>query len=535
MKIHTGLLFLFLVAPFWLLGQTSDFTIKNSPSALDWFRDAGLGLRVQWGLESQLGISMEHSLINASPSFQKRFFEDLPQSFNPRDFDPKEMAQLAKLAGVQYLVFTVKDKAGFCLWDTESTSFNSINTPYNKDLLSAYVEAVRAVGLKVGLHFSTEDYHFLYTHDLPVKKTSIEELDEELVESYEGLIEAQCQELFSNYGKIDLLFLEGGQSDLAAAVALELQKDLLVTGAALPNWEEHIPTQAKGQSWEVSFSMADQWSYKARPKARSVKTLIELLIEVRAKGGTALFNIGLKPDGRLPGHEEASLREMAAWTFVNEDAIQRMRPWILHQEDKAWLARKRETTDVYIYLSPENSWTLGEENSLTLKSIRATRDSEISILGQATEVPGRSIPAVRYQQEEQQLRIQFTLLHQLYDNGEWPYPLVLKLTRVEPTLTPPVVQTLPPRRQSQETQLKGFLAKRGDQQNLEYGFEYRPYPQLFSQTPTDWKQTEWVQQTTNGHFNLPLKGLSSGEYEVRAIVKNPVLVVPGEVLRFSIP
>lgn len=535
MKIHTGLLFLFLVAPFWLLGQTSDFTIKNSRAALNWFKDAGLGLRIQWGLESQLGISMEHSLINASPAFQQRFFEDLPQSFDPKQFDPKEIAKLAKFAGVQYLVLTVKDKAGFCLWDTESTSFNIINTPYTKDLLQAYVEAVRDEGLKVGIQFSTEDYHFLRTHELPIRDTPLEELDEELVESYEGLIEAQCKELFSNYGKIDLLFLEGKHADLAAKIALELQEDLLITGAALPTWEEHIPNKVKSQSWEVSFSLADQWSYKARPEAKSVKELIELLIETRAKGGTALFTIGLRPDGALPQHEEKSLRELATWLFVNEEAIQSVRPWIIQQEGEYWLARKREATDVYIYLSPEDSWTIGQEHDLILHSVRATRDSEISLQGQAMELPGRSLPAVRYQQQDGQLEINFTPLHQLYDNGKWPYPLVLKLTRAEPTLTPPVVQTLPPKQQSKGTQLKGFLAKKGDQQDLVYGFEYRPYAKLFSQTPTDWKSTDWVKETTNGHFNLPLDGLSSGEYEVRAIVKNPVLMIQGEVLRFSIP
>lgn len=535
MKIHTGLLFLFLVAPFWLLGQTGDFTIKNSQAALDWFKDAGLGLRIQWGLESQLGISMEHSLINASPDFQQRFFEDLPQSFNPKQFDAKEIATLAKLAGVEYLVLTVKDKAGFCLWDTESTSFNIINTPYTKDVLQAYVEAIREVGLKVGIQFSTEDYHFLRTHELPIRDTPLEELDEELVESYEGLIELQCKELFSNYGKIDLLFLEGKHVDLAAKTALDLQEDLLITGAGLPIWEEHIPNQVKSQSWEVSFSLADQWSYKARPKAKSVKELIELLIETRAKGGTALFTIGLRPDGALPQSEEKSLRELATWSFVNKEAIQSVRPWIIHREGKSWLARKKEATDVYIYLSAENSWNLGEEHSLILRSVRATRDSEISLLGQAIELPGRALPPLRYQQQDGQLEIHFALLHQLYDNGKWPYPLVLKLTRAEPTLTPPVVQTLPPKPQSKGTQLKGFLAKKGDQQDLEYGFEYRPYAKLFSQTPTDWKRTDWVKETTNGHFNLPLEGLNPGEYEVRAIVRNPVLTIPGAILKFSIP
>ena len=535
MKNHTGLLFLLLLAPLWLLGQTTSPSIKNSRAALEWFKDAGLGLRIHWGLESQLGISMGQSLLGASPSFQKRFFEELPTSFNPHDFEAQEWVQLAKLAGIQYVIFTVKDEAGFCLWKTEATDFNIMNTPYGKDLLLEYTDAVRAAGLKVGLQYSTEDYHFLFEHELPIKPTVAEELDEETQESYQGLVEAQCQELFSNYGKIDLLFLEGPQMEFAAKVARELQKDLLVTGGAIPSWSERPPAKAHRDSWEVCFSMVDQWSFKPRPAARSVKDLIELLIETRAKGGTALFTMGLRPDGRLPLEEERSLREMAAWSFVNSEAIQSIRPWIVHQEEDLWLARKREAADIFVYLTPRTDWHLGEEKSIILRSVRVTKDSEISILGQATVIPGLAKPSVSFQQEGEQLQISCTRWHQLYDNGRWPNPVVLRITRAEPTLTPPVVQTLPPRKEAKELHLKGFLAKKGDQADLQLGFEYRPSPALLSPSTTEWTRTDWVESTPNGHFAWPLPPLSSGEYEVRAIVKNPILEVPGEIIRFSVP
>lgn len=535
MKNRTGLLFLLFIAPLWLLGQTASLSTHNSRAALEWFKDAGLGLRIHWGLESQLGISMGQSLIGSSPIFQERFFGELPQSFNPQYFEAREWVQLAKLAGVQYVIFTVKDAAGFCLWKTESTDFNIMQTPYGKDLLLEYTEAVRAAGLKVGFQYSTEDYHFLFEHELPIQTTQKEELDEEVQESYQGLIEAQCQELFSNYGKIDILFLEGSQMELAAKVAQELQKGLLVTGGGMPSWSERPPAKAQRESWEICFSMVDQWSFKARPAARSVKDLIELLIETRAKGGTALFTMGLRPDGRLPAEEEQSLREMAAWSFVNSEAIENIRPWIIHQEAEYWLARKRESTDVFVYLSPKMGWPLGEEKSLILRSVRTTKDSELSILGQAQQIPGIAKPSVSFQQEGDQLQISCTRWHQLYDNGQWPHPIVLKITRAEPTLTPPVVQTLAPRRESKELQLKGFLAKKGDQSDLQLGFEYRPSPVLFSATTTEWTRTDWVESTSNGHFEWALPKLSKGEYEVRAIVKNPVLEVPGEIIRFSIP
>lgn len=535
MKNHTGLLLLCLVAPFWLLGQANTLSKNNSRATLEWFKDAGLGLRIHWGLESQLGISMGQSLVNASPAFQERFFTVLPKSFNPQHFEPRELANLAKLAGVQYILFTVKDEAGFCLWPTETTAFNIANTPYGKDLVKEHIEAVRAAGLKVGIQYATEDYHFLHAHDLPIRTTWDEELDEELQESYEGYIEAQIQELFSNYGKIEMLFLEGNKAEFAAKVAKELQKDILITGGALSSLAEHIPAQANNKGWEVSFSMADQWSYKARPAARSTSGLIELLIETRTKGGTALFTMGLQPDGSLPQEEKRSLQEMAAWSFINNEAIQDIRPWVLHQEGELWLARKREATDVYVYISPKGHWPIGEERSFILRSVRTTKDSEISLLGQAMEIPGVPNPPIGFTQEAGQLQIQCTRWHQIYDNGRWPNPAVLKITRAEPTLHSPVVQTLPPQSQGENLHLKGFLAGKGDQNELQLGFEYRSAPALFSDASIEWTRSDWVESTANGHFKWPLKGLPTGEYEVRAIVKNEVLKVPGDILRFSIP
>ena len=61
---------------------------------------------------------------------------ELPKTFNPKNFDAKEIATLAKLAGMKYIVFTTKHHSGFCMWDTEPTGFNIMNTPYGKDLLA---------------------------------------------------------------------------------------------------------------------------------------------------------------------------------------------------------------------------------------------------------------------------------------------------------------------------------------------------------------------------------------------------------------
>src|SRR5256886_7480360 len=96
----------------------------NDPKAVETFRDRGLGLFIHWGVDGVLGGVISHSLVGASPDFQDRFFKLLPSYFDPYRFEPDRWAALAKLAGFQYVMFTVKHHAGFCMWDTATTSFS---------------------------------------------------------------------------------------------------------------------------------------------------------------------------------------------------------------------------------------------------------------------------------------------------------------------------------------------------------------------------------------------------------------------------
>src|SRR3954454_1312657 len=77
----------------------------NRPDRLEWFRDLGFGLFIHWNFDSQLGVVISHSMVGASDDYLKRFVQDLPKTFNPRKFEPRDWAALAKVAGVKYVVF----------------------------------------------------------------------------------------------------------------------------------------------------------------------------------------------------------------------------------------------------------------------------------------------------------------------------------------------------------------------------------------------------------------------------------------------
>src|SRR5579885_268801 len=96
----------------------------NHPDRLEWFRDQGFGLFIHWSVDSQLGTVISHSLVGASEDYTRRFFDELPKTFNPRKFYPEDWAVLARLAGVRYMVFTAKHHSGFAMWPTRTTPYN---------------------------------------------------------------------------------------------------------------------------------------------------------------------------------------------------------------------------------------------------------------------------------------------------------------------------------------------------------------------------------------------------------------------------
>jgi alpha-L-fucosidase len=330
MKRHIYLLVVFLIISSHLKSQTTnersaDFLDLNKPERLEWLKDAGFGMFIHFSFDSQLGIVISHSMAGASEDYLNRFINDLPATFNPKDFSGEELAIMAKLAGMKYMVFTTKHHSGFCMWDTKTTDFNIMNTPYGRDLVKEYVDGCRKQGLAVGFYFSPEDFHFLHNHGQTVRRRFPEPISDDVMQLYLRHTEQQLAELMSNYGQIDVIFFDGGEGPLqekSKEIVWKLQPDILVTRGAINTPEQYIPGLATEEPWEACVTMGSQWQFKpTNEDYKSGGRLIEILIESRAKGGTFLLNIGPRPNGVLPVEQEDRLREVAAWRFINKEAI----------------------------------------------------------------------------------------------------------------------------------------------------------------------------------------------------------------------
>ena len=417
---------------------------RNLPEREEWLRDRGFGMFIHFSHDAQLGTVISHSVVGASKDYLDRYFNELPQSFNPYKFDADRLAGLAKLAGMKYVVFTTKHHNGFCFWDTKTTDFSIMNTPYGKDLLAELIGGFRRAGLGIGLYYSPEDFWFLYENDVIIRRKEVE-MDEKTRRKYDRFIEKQTEELFSNYGKIDVLFIDSEMKEVCMETAYRIQPELVITRGAVITPEQYIPGLAMDWLWESNATMGTQWNYKpTNDDVKSGAKLIELLIEARAKGGNFLLNVGPHPEGNLPYEYETELREVAAWYFINHEAIENVRPWIMPNEENIWFTASKDRKSVYAAIIDHDVWPRCERREFVLGSVEATVDTRISVLGQndlVCEYNPDADPESRFEQKEDGLHISIMRAQRIYNNHKWPNPVVVKLENVKPALEPLSVET----------------------------------------------------------------------------------------------
>jgi alpha-L-fucosidase len=431
----------------WVDAQTTDprkeaqnlVVDRNKPERMEWFKSLGFGMFIHWSHDSQLGSVISHSMVGASEDYLRYFVEDLPKTFYPKRFDPDDWALQAKLAGMKYMVFTAKHHSGFCMFHTQTTDFSIQNTPFKRDATREVLDAFRKHGIAVGLYFSPDDFHFLYRNNLPIDRDSPQSLpggNPKLMD----FTKAQLKELLTNYGKIDMIFIDGQTQKHTwintelATYCWDVDPDILVTRGGMKTPEQNLPDEITPGPWEACFTMGTQWHHK--PTNETYKTgteLILLLIETRAKGGNLLLNVGPQPDGELPMEQVRLLREMALWNAVNRESIYEVESFKQAQEGNFWFVKSIKENAVYVFVTGE-SLPFAERKTFKIRALMGSDKTSISLLGHDGKLieyrPGMDVKPW-CKQEKDGLTVSFVRAQRLYNNFQWPNPVVLKITNVQ--------------------------------------------------------------------------------------------------------
>jgi len=409
--------------------------LKNNPDLEENFMDMGFGIFIHWSMDSQYGSVISHSMVGASEDYIDRYINELPQTFYPYKFDPDEWARLFKLAGAEYVVFTTKHHNGFCMWDTETTDFNIMNTPYGKDITGMLFESLRKFGLKVGVYFSPEDFSFLHKQGTLISRKGPKSQITQNAELLE-YDKAQVDELLANYGPVDMMFFDAFITGPIVNYVHEIGPNVIVTRGEMKTPEQKIPGGAMPGPWETCMTMGTQWQYKPTNESyKSGTELIEKLIEIRSKGGNFLLNIGPKPNGEIAIEQEERLREVGLWMFVNDEAVKGVRPLPgIINDGYLWFTQKENENAVYAFITGQTDWFKGRCRNFLMKNLKATPETAISVLGQndlVVEYWPENIPESKFYQHDELFEISLSRAQRLYNDKIWPNPVVVKLENVE--------------------------------------------------------------------------------------------------------
>ena len=256
----------------------SETRFSNDPEKTEVFRDAGLGLFIHWGPNSQLGTEISWPLFNADDEYIQKYYA-LADGFSPDRFDPAKWARLAKLAGMEYVVFTAKHHDGFCMFDTAYSDFKITNTPYGRDIVKEVVDAFRKEGLLIGLYYSPGDYRYHYETNGPKIPVSMPTFwaREPFGPKKLGFLDYErghVEELLTKYGDIFMLWFDGFCTPLKQR-AWRVKQDIFVARGEIPTPEQQIPGEAYDYAWESCLTTSYQWSYQPSPTVLSFKEIIK--------------------------------------------------------------------------------------------------------------------------------------------------------------------------------------------------------------------------------------------------------------------
>ncbi len=334
-------------------------TVQERDARMKWWREARFGMFIHWGLYAipagfwdgkPVGGIGEWIMDSANIPVPE--YEKLAAQFNPVQYDPRQWAQIARDAGVKYIVITSKHHDGFCLFDTAATDWDVVDsTPYGRDLLKPLAEACRAEGIRFCVYHSIMDWH--HPSQLPAndQRYNPTRIKTERKQEYVQFMKQQLKELLDSCDPEVLWFdgewpdwwTENDGRDLYAFLR-RLKPELIINNRVgkgrkgmegmnrgdqeyvgdFGTPEQQIPATGfpLGVDWESCMTMNDTWGFrKDDDNWKSTETLVRNLIDIASKGGNYLLNVGPTAEGRIPEPSVERLAGIGRWMKINGESI----------------------------------------------------------------------------------------------------------------------------------------------------------------------------------------------------------------------
>jgi alpha-L-fucosidase len=331
----------------------------DAAQRIAWWRAARFGMFMHWGVYSIPGRGEWVQWAEQIPTDR---YAKLADQFHPEHFDADAWASIAKAGGMKYMVLTARHHDGFALFDDSGSSFTAMKSAAHHDFVADYVKAVRKAELGVGLYYSPLDWRFPGFFFPGIYQQNAIELREQYAR--------QIDELATQYGKLDILWFDGGGNEWLGFGGLEFTgsgwqarpKNKPYTGSF--DWQDiktvarlrqlqpgiilndrtNAPADFRSREgdgalgdfdnqhpWELCTTITEgAWGYQANAKVKPLAQLLRLLVGAAGRDGNMLLNVGPRPDGQIDEAQADRLREIGHWLSLYGESIYGTRggPWL---------------------------------------------------------------------------------------------------------------------------------------------------------------------------------------------------------------
>jgi len=405
-----------------LLGKAQDNNIHERSEIYEWpsdeqvvqnlkaWQDLKFGVLIHWGIYAVPGMVESWAICDenwvtrdTTRTYQQYmdWYFGLADQFRPVKFDATQWAAACQDAGMKYMIFTTKHHDGFCMFDSKETDFTIAKHAFKddprKDVLKYVLDAFRDKQFTIGTYFSKPDWHSqYYWWDVYAKKGRnvnypIDQHPQRW-EKFKQFTHHQMQEILSRYGKVDILWLDGGWvakenrgQDLdmpeVARIARTNQPGIIIVDRTIhgpyENYqtpERTIPETQLDFPWESCIPLTDDWGWVPRPRFKSPEKVISTLIEIVAKGGNLVLGVGPTPEGLFEQEAVDRLHRIGQWLKAHGKALYGTTITPYYNEGNIWFTQAKDGSCRYaIYRLNEGEpmpTTLTWSVNLPTKSIR---------------------------------------------------------------------------------------------------------------------------------------------------------------------
>lgn len=308
-------------------------TINKRGKLFEW---GNYAMFIHWGLFSHLGniwdgktyYGIGEWLMNVNMANANRDeYKAVSHSFNPQKFDAMKVAQLAKAAGMKYIIITSKHHDGFAMYHSSCNKFNIVDaTPFTRDPMKELSEACKKTGLGFGFYYShNQDWTTPGASGAP--KVDKDGNPRTFNDYFHKKCLPQVEEITKNYGDMELIWFDTPgnipkkYAEKLVEVVRKNQPHALISGRIGYNLGDYqtlgdmeVPLENVEGMWESVDVTNEVWGYAWYDQNwKSPRQILKNLISTIARGGTYMLNIGLDGMGEIPEFASQALQSSGKW------------------------------------------------------------------------------------------------------------------------------------------------------------------------------------------------------------------------------